>query len=304
MKLVHSHSNQSKSPTFPPTVQLPSITYYISVLPTPELLKMRTQKLKGPGFVTDATPLTREAFAPFGDVVENPRPNVRPSAANKSPSLLPSNAISANQGSAIKYEHVSHQINLYDQAPSGRPGSATMNMFVCAARARIPDPPSPQRSPPSTFPVTVLERHPYTTQTFIPLTADPKAHYLIIVAPSLPPAANDDRTASGFPVPTITPTNWQPHYQLPGAGMPDLHRLRAFVVNATQAVTYGAGTWHAPMVALGDEGTALDFVVVQFANGVGEEDCQEVVFESRKGHGGGGIVVRLRPAVVGGMAKL
>jgi ureidoglycolate lyase len=266
---------------------------------------MHTQKLTGSDIAIDATPLTREAFAPFGDVVENPRPNVHPSTANKSPSLLPSNAVTANQGSAIKYQNVSHQINLYDQAPSGRPGSAAMNMFVCAARARIPDPPSPQRSPPSTFPVTVLERHPYTTQTFLPLTADPKAHYLVIVAPSLPPTANDDDdgTASCFPVPTITPTNWQPRYQLPGAGMPDLHRLRAFVATATQAVTYGAGPWHAPMVGLGDEGTALDFVVVQFANGVGEEDCQEVFFESRKGHGGG-VVVRLRPAVVGGMAKL
>jgi hypothetical protein len=43
---------------------------------------------------------------------------------------------------------------------------------------------------------------------------------------------------------------------------------------------------------------------VLFAIGVGEEDCQVVVFASRTGHGGGGIVVRLRPAVVGGMAKL
>lgn len=45
-----------------------------------------------------------------------------------------------------------------------------------------------------------------------------------------------------------------------------------------QAVTYGAGTWHAPMVALGPQGTAIDFVVTQFASGVGVEDCQEVEF--------------------------
>ena len=38
-------------------------------------------------------------------------------------------------------------------------------------------------------------------------------------------------------------------------------------------VTYGVGTWHAPMVAVGGR---LDFVVVQHVNGRGDEDCQEV----------------------------
>lgn len=66
---------------------------------------------------------------------------------------------------------------------------------------------------------------------------------------------------------------------LPGAGLPDLTRARAFVATAEQAVTYGAGTWHAPMVALGEPGTALDFVVVQFANGVDVEDCQLVYLD-------------------------
>jgi ureidoglycolate lyase len=85
--------------------------------------------------------------------------------------------------------------------------------------------------------------------------------------------------------------------------MPDLRRLRAFVATATQAVTYGAGTWHAPMVALGDKVTnAMDFVVVQFANGVAVEDCQEVHLErssesgsrSDAGHGVC-VLVKLMP---------
>lgn len=58
--------------------------------------------------------------------------------------------------------------------------------------------------------------------------------------------------------------------------MPDLRGLRAFVASASQAVTYEAGTWHAPMMALGSEGQRLDFVVVQFASGVADEDCQLV----------------------------
>jgi ureidoglycolate lyase len=46
------------------------------------------------------------------------------------------------------------------------------------------------------------------------------------------------------------------------------------VARGNQAVTYGAGTWHAPMAAIGER--AIDFVVVQYANGVGIEDCQEI----------------------------
>ncbi|KAL2166686.1 hypothetical protein VTG60DRAFT_2316 [Thermothelomyces hinnuleus] len=238
-------------------------------------------------FVIEAVPLTREAFAPFGDVVENPRPDLHPSRADPASSALPFSAVVANQGSAIKYQHVSRQVNLYDQAPSGRPGSAIMSIFVCAARARIPDPPPgpgvgpvrntvPELQLPSIFTVAVLERHPYTTQTFIPLTSDPAAHYLVIVAPSLPATPGEAPSAEALPVPASLPPSTGYPRQLPGSGMPDLCRLRAFVANGTQAVTYGAGTWHAPMVALGEPGTALDFVVVQFANGVGIEDCQEV----------------------------
>ena len=39
-------------------------------------------------------------------------------------------------------------------------------------------------------------------------------------------------------------------------------------------MTYGVGTWHAPMVVVGK--TRVDFVVVQFVNGT-EMDCEEVL---------------------------
>ena len=38
-------------------------------------------------------------------------------------------------------------------------------------------------------------------------------------------------------------------------------------------VTYGVGTWHAPMVVVGGR---ADFVVVQHMSGREDEDCQEV----------------------------
>lgn len=258
-----------------------------------------TVPLDGRVVVVDAVPLTREAFARFGDVIENPRPHLHPSAASRRESgELPFEGLVANQGSAIKYQHVSRMVNLYDQAPSGRFGIAVMNMFVCAAHrllrlselgpaqehksAGAGDPHSVQGlsghggDQDLFFPVSVLERHPYTTQTFTPLTADPGKRFLVIVAPSLPPNPADQ----SLPCPKVKPSSWAETRPLPGRGLPDLSRLRAFLATSEQAVTYGAGTWHAPMVALGPAGTALDFLVVQFANGEAIEDCQEVYVSS------------------------
>lgn len=236
--------------------------------------------IRGVDIVVTAQPLAGDTFAPFGEVIQNPRPDVHPSRfADAGP--LPSDAVSANQGSAIKYQHVTRMVNRYDQAPSGKPGVAVMNMFVCAARTLQPRPGRPQSTSASSssrfFEVNILERHPYTTQTFTPLsTAGPrdpgsKEDYLVIVAPRL------DRRST--PSPGI-------HYTAPDDDQPDLTQLKAFVATTEQAVTYGARVWHAPMVALGPEGSTVDFVVTQFANGVGIEDCEEVVFESpnKDGH--------------------
>lgn len=208
--------------------------------------------------------------------------------------------------------------NLYTLAPSKKPANAVMNMFICAPRDLRPHEPS--QSMPSSwgdldfdeddynnttrelFDVRILERHPFTTQTFIPMgLSDTEKHtqYLVIVAPTLPastsnrntgrpppyptPAAKRqksirdifgyDRSSSSAPPPSQS-SKLHPPTPLKGAGLPDLKNLRAFVATGNQAVTYGAGTWHAPMVVIGER--PIDFVVVQFANGVGMEDCQEI----------------------------
>lgn len=69
------------------------------------------------------------------------------------------------------------------------------------------------------FTVGCLERHPLTCQIFTPMRC---ARYLVIVAPT----GADDK--------------------------PDLARALAFIANQEQAICYGAGVWHAPMIALDD----------------------------------------------------
>jgi ureidoglycolate lyase len=155
-----------------------------------------------------------------------------------------------------------------------------MSMFSCFPRQL--------RSSPGTsskvFDVRILERHPFTTQTFIPIDLSSQGEdepwFLVVVAPTLKGQTTSATTPAG-PKTIRNP--------------PDLKNLRAFVARGGQAVTYGAGTWHAPMVVLGSR--RVDFVVVQFVNGVDEEDCQEAAF-------GEGVVVEVGGGRASGSAKL
>jgi len=91
-------------------------------------------------------PLTREAFAPFGDVIE----------------LDGAKQIPINLGTTIRYHDLAH----IDVADGG--GRPLVNVF---------------RGQPRTLPfeVTMMERHPLGSQAFVPLSARP---YLIVVAPA------------------------------------------------------------------------------------------------------------------------
>lgn len=157
----------------------------------------------------------------------------------------------ANQNTAIKQIDISLMSNYYNHSPTQTQGNAIMNMFSCFPRA-LENSKSTDEAP--VFPVQVLERHPFTTQTFIPIglaATDPWTKYLVIVAPTLP--SLDD---------------------FPNQGPPEIVNLQAFIAHGGQAVTYKEGTWHAPMAVVG--ASRVDFVVVQFCNGVAAEDCQEV----------------------------
>ncbi|KAL8792259.1 MAG: hypothetical protein Q9195_005138 [Heterodermia aff. obscurata] len=195
-------------------------------------------------------PLTRSSFAPYGDVVENPVAH----HVNSIPSALPSSPVPfilANQNTALKASPVSSVQNLYHESLTKKDARPVMSMFAC-----FPRPLDLDAAGKSIFRVRILERHPFTTQTFIPMGLSPddlSTKYLVIVAPALPSEQHQQK------------------------GPPDIQNLRAYVAHGRQAVTYGAGTWHAPMVVVGRK--RIDFVVIQSVNGVSEDDCQEVEIE-------------------------
>ncbi|KAL2444750.1 hypothetical protein ABEF95_017219 [Exophiala dermatitidis] len=215
-------------------------------------------------------PLTPSSFSPFGTAICSP---LTPSL-NKVPSSIPlpqhapyqPTPVYANQNSALKTSPISQFINAYPVSTS-RPANPQMSMFSCFPRNISGVGMDVEAATVPRFHVSILERHPFTTQTFSPLglAADDKSTvFLVIVAPSLV----DSKAAA-----TRTDTNTNQTVQI--LNPPDLSRLRAFVARGDQAVTYAPGTWHAPMVVLGQR--RVDFLVSQFANGVPDDDCQEVL---------------------------
>ena len=88
---------------------------------------------------------------------------------------------------------------------------------------------------------TVMERHPFSSQTFLPLKA---SRYFAIVAPD-----SDD-------------------------GGPDLSGVRAFVSGSEQGITYRCGVWHHGMTVL-DE-TAVMAVLMWCDGSSGDEEFLDI----------------------------
>ncbi len=127
-------------------------------------------------------PLTANSFQEFGDVIEVENRPFR----------------KINDGYADRFEHLVH----LDIDDCGRPA---MSIF----RARPVDFP---------FAIEKLERHPVSSQTFLP---NGDSRFLIIVAP---------------------PTE-----------EPNLDQMRFFVTNGKQGVNYRRGTWHHFLLTLDED---------------------------------------------------
>lgn len=103
---------------------------------------------------------------------------------------------------------------------------------------------------PSTLPLVVekMERHPYSSQTFLPLCVE---RYLVIVAPH------------------------------DGEGGPDMPRAHAFLCRGDQGMTYRADVWHHPMTPLDH---AAKFAVLMWCEGDrDDEEFRQLKYPVRVG---------------------
>ena len=148
-------------------------------------------------------PLSAAAFAPFGDVIATPDRE----------------GVPANDGTARRFDDVAR---LELDRGGGRP---------CLSLFRVQ---------PAELPIecTRLERHPLSTQAFVPVGA---ARFLVVVAPA-------------------------------GGDAPDAAYTRAFIAADGRGVNYRPGVWHHPVLALDRE---TDFVVIGRAGGA---DCDVAAF--------------------------
>lgn len=151
-------------------------------------------------------PLTAAEFAPFGDVI----------AAGDAYQLI-------NRGTTRQFEDLA-RVEVGDDG--GRPRVSIYRVVPYA----LP------------LTVTMLERHPLSSQLFMPLHGEP---FLIVVARA------GDR---------VDPVN-----------------VRAFLGNGSQGVNYHRGTWHHPVIALRDPS---EFLVVD-RSGPGS-NCDEFHFEGSR----------------------
>ncbi|RPA86397.1 ureidoglycolate hydrolase [Ascobolus immersus RN42] len=193
-------------------------------------------------------PLTSASFQSFGAVIENPQ---RSNPNHK--------VRTVNQSTALKYRTLPSFG--HDYPASGAQPNLTTNIFVCKPRELKPA--DTAKNLPPRYVCSVLEKHPYTRQAFIPLGVKPgveSPQYVVIVAP-------DD-----------------------GKGKPDWSSLKAFLADGSQGIAYGAGVWHSPMVVVGSG--AIEFVCLVWENGVDDEDTVEVR--------GGPVDVCVSVDVVGG----
>ncbi|GMM28080.1 ureidoglycolate hydrolase [Martiniozyma asiatica (nom. inval.)] len=141
----------------------------------------------------------------------------------------------ANQGSAIKLPRIA---TLESDYPESRKGNVYFDIF----RSKFVS----EKWESGNYKLGVFERHPHTTQTFIPMGCNENENaYVVFVCPDI-------------------------------NGSPDWKNLKSFICKGTESVTYGKGVWHTPMVVLKDK---VDFMVVMDQNDVAEDCCLEVEIE-------------------------
>lgn len=150
-----------------------------------------------------ARPLTREAFAPFGDVIETDGRD----------------HFTINDGFAERFHDLAN-VDLAEQN-----GRTLLSIFRARPRPRP-------------IAITMMERHPLSSQAFIPLSSVP---FLVLVAP---------------------------------AGVePTLENLTLFRTNGRQGVNFARGVWHFPLLV---EQENQEFLIVD--RGGPEKNCDLFYF--------------------------
>lgn len=159
--------------------------------------------------ILHASHLNPSAFASYGGVISS--------------NVLTPQTVYVNGGTARRTPEVVPTDNRYDEAPSKKPAKVVLNASLAGPREVSPWSGGTEKEGEEehgeakrVFRFKMLEKHPYTTQSFVPMGGDVK--YLVVVTD--------------------------------GDEKPNLKGLKAFVARQKQGVCYGVGVWHAPMAVI------------------------------------------------------
>ncbi|KAF9529194.1 Allantoicase [Crepidotus variabilis] len=166
-------------------------------------------------------PLTSADYRPFGQVIQAYDSASKPEDLKVTP---------ANAGTADKF----HKLALLSSSyPSEAAATTGISVYQCKPIEDING---------GVIVLRTLERHPYTSQAFIPMGSGNADGYLVVVAQN----GGDDK--------------------------PDMTTLKAFLASTSQGISYNAGIWHQPMTVLGK---SLDLACVETQIGDGSvADCE------------------------------
>jgi ureidoglycolate lyase len=154
-----------------------------------------------------ALPLSAEDYRDYGDVIAA-RSDITPK--------------SANMGTAQRFDFLAELKNL-------NPGKAQPNLCVFRSNPQV-------YAGEKKFEIRLLERHPLSTQAFIPMQGVDR--YLVVVCL--------------------------------GKDKPDLSTLRVFLATKAEGITYSPGVWHHPLIAMDRQ---MDFACLIWEEGT-DADCQ------------------------------
>lgn len=152
-------------------------------------------------------PLAQADYAPYGGVI--------------STDVVTDRTVLVNNGTARRTPEVVPTVNRYAEAPSQVPARTVLNVSLASPRDVEPwRPEDNEAAGKRVMRIKMLERHRFSTQSFVPMGAEIK--YLVVVTGNR--SESDDT--------------------------PDLDQLRGFVAGDKQGVCYAPGVWHAPMAVI------------------------------------------------------
>jgi ureidoglycolate lyase len=160
--------------------------------------------------IVTTAPITAATYRPYGDLLSADREDIP--------------GRDANQGTAIRKNR---QIDLLHDRAGALPNLAS---FRCTPRTEWP------------MPLLLLEKHPRSTQVFLPMSA---AAYVVVVAL--------------------------------GGDAPDLATLRAFAARGGEGISYRPGVWHHPMIALE---RVTDFACLVWEDGTADDAVEHALTEA------------------------